>query len=145
MSTEWLLTVDGVCGLGVEPTLWERRIAKAPISPATIIIPIKATPPTTPPTIAPTFNSLLVTATEVGVEETELEVEATEVGIEVVIGVVEMPVVDAEVEATEVGVEVAIGVVEMPVVDAGTGDDSEPPETKISECRPIGRRTNLHS
>jgi hypothetical protein len=79
---------------------------------------------------------LLVTATEVGVEETEVEVEVTEVEVEAT---------EVEVEATEVGVEVAIGFVEMPVVDAGTGDDSGPPETKISECRPIGRRTYLHS
>ena len=79
-----------------------------------------------------------VVATELGVEATEVEVEATEVGAEATEVRVE--------EATEEGiVEVAIGVVDMPVVDAGTEDDSGPPEIKISDCRPIGRRTYLHS
>ena len=45
--------------------LRRRRIIKA-IRPAAI--PIMATPPTTPPAIAPTFNFLLVAATEVEVE-----------------------------------------------------------------------------
>ena len=72
-----------------------------------------------------------------GVEPTELGVEATEVGVEATEVRVE--------EATEEGIEVAIGVVDMPVVDAGTEDDSGPPEIKISDCRPIGRRTYLHS
>lgn len=70
-----------------------------------------------------------VEATELGVEATEVGVEATEVRVE---------------EATEEGMELAIGVVDMPV-DAGTEDDSGPPEIKISDCRPIGRRTYLHS
>ena len=78
---------------------------------------MKATPPTTPPAIAPTFNSWLVAAIEVPVEATVVRAEVIEVGVEV----------------------------EMPVVDLGTGDDSGPPETKISECRPLGRRTYLHS
>lgn len=76
-------------------------------------------PPTTPPTIAPTFNSLLVAVTELVVEAAKVGVEETGVGV----------------EATGLGVE----------VDWGTGDDSGPPETKISECRPIGRQIYLQS
>ena len=49
-------------GIGAD-RLRRRRIVKA-IRPT---IPIKATPPTTPPAIAPTFNFLLVLATEVEV------------------------------------------------------------------------------
>lgn len=53
--------VEGVDADGLR----RRRIIKA-IKPAAI--PTKATPPTTPPAIAPTFNFLLVAATEVEVE-----------------------------------------------------------------------------
>ena len=52
-----------VKGVGAD-RLRRRRIIKA-IWPTTI--PRKATPPMTPPTIAPTFDFLLVAATEVGV------------------------------------------------------------------------------
>ena len=96
-----------------------------------------ASPATTPPTIAPTFDSVLTAAAEVGVEVAEVVgVEVTEVG-EVV-----------EVKAIEV---VIVGLVEVaPLVDAatvdiGTGVDSGPPEMKISECIPIRRQTYLHS
>ena len=103
-----------------------RRIVKAPIRKAKNISPIKATPPpTAPPTIAPTFTFLLV-----AVGATEVVVEAPEV----------------EVEVTEVEVRVAIGAAEMvDLVDLGTWDDSGPTDTKISEWRPIGQRTYLHS
>ena len=82
-----------------------------------------AIPPMTPPTIAPT---LLVAATEVGVEVAEV------VGVEVA------EVVEVEV-AEVVGVEVTeIGLVELEVttfvgaatVDGGTWVDSGPPERR---------------
>ena len=47
--------------------------------------------------------------------------------------------------AVWVGTEEVTVALELVLVAWGTGDDSGPPETKISECRPIGRRTYLHS
>jgi len=87
--------------------------------PATIM----ASPAMTPPTIAPTFDSLLVAAAEVGVEVTEVGVEVTEVGVEVTEAGVKEVTGEADIKKESEVLVGLVGLVEVaPFVDAATVD-----------------------
>ena len=125
-------------GWGAVCRFLRRRSRIRAIKPPTIAR--KTTPPTTPPATTPAFTFFceLLPPAKVGVEGEVVGVEGEVVRVEGKVIRVEDKVVGVEGEVTSAEVLVPAAPAEVDVAGR-TGVDSAPPESRISECRPMGQ------